>query len=405
MRWVLVILLAMSVAASESSAIGLLNQKTSFGELLIAELTPQVQISFAYNINADFIDTTVANGGAVTAANSMAVLTTSTNSAGSSRITSRRVLRYGPGQGGLVRFTTVFSKCVAGSTQIIGLGDSVDGYFIGCNGVEFGFLRRVGSTDNWTAQDDWVSTQPSGRYGVEIAPVMKNDITKGNVWQIRYQWLGFGEITLYVEDQASGQFVLVHRVLYSDSETTPSIMNPTLPLLAEVVNAGNTTNVTLKTSSMFAGIEGREPDIGTRNGASRIYTSTTSEVPILTIRSRSTFASIANRVQSLVDFVVITSDSVGLIQFNFVINAVLTGSSFSDIATNTSTMEVDTSAGSYTGGQLLAPILMATAGTVVLPFADLNLRLNSGESLTVTVQKLAGANGVTGTSISWKELF
>ncbi len=404
MKWILVIFLAMSVA-STATAIGQLPQKTSFGELLTAELTPQVQISFAYNINADFIDTTVANGGAVAAANSMAVLTTGTEADGSARITSRRVLRYGPGQGGLVRFTTVFSKCVANSTQIIGLGDSVDGYFIGCNGAEFGFLRRVGSTDNWTAQADWVSNQPSGRYGVEIAPTMKNDITKGNVWQIRYQWLGFGEITLYVEDQASGEFILVHRVLYTDSATTPSIMNPTLPLLAEVVNSGNTSDVTLKTSSMFAGIEGREPDIGTRNGASRIYTSTTSEVPILTIRSRATFASIANRVQSRVDFVVLTSDSVGLIQFNFVVNAVLTNASFANISINTSTMEVDVAATSYTGGQLLAPILMATAGTVVLPFADLNLRLNSGESLTVTVQKLSGANGVTGTSLSWKELF
>jgi len=60
------------------------NQKAAFGELLVAEPTPVVQIQFPYNINTDLIEKRENASGTITESQSMAVIQSgaSANSAG-----------------------------------------------------------------------------------------------------------------------------------------------------------------------------------------------------------------------------------------------------------------------------------------------------------------------------------
>lgn len=277
-----------------------LASKGSFGELLANPHTPLLALTFAYNVNSDLVTTTTANGGTVTASNGHAVLSTSTATNGSAIMESLDSVRYVPGQGVTVRFTAVFTTPRANSLQIIGIGDANDGFFVGYNGTRFGVMRRSGGVANWIYSEDWSVQDDS--YTL--------DPTKGNVYQIRYQWLGYGAIEFFIEEPSSGQLELVHRISYANSATSTSVRNPSFPLRAEISNSGNATNMVLQTPSMGAYCQGPEFAEGLRRFTSYPYTGIgTTETPIFSIRNDSTFQSITNRVRSILDFISVTNNS------------------------------------------------------------------------------------------------
>ena len=101
---------------------------TSFGDVRSTELFPVAGWTFNYNINSDLVKTTLTGSSTATANNSMALIQTGTESTSSAKIETIRALRYIPGLGGLLRFTAIFTTGVANSTQIIGIGDDLDGF-------------------------------------------------------------------------------------------------------------------------------------------------------------------------------------------------------------------------------------------------------------------------------------
>ena len=233
--------------------------------------------------------------GTATASNSMAVLQTGAAAASSAKIETIKALRYTPGLGGLVRCTAVFTTGVANSTQIIGVGDSVDGFFFGYNGADFGVLRRQNGTDNWIPQTSWNVDKfnGTGLSGVTLNP------TKGNVYSIEYQWLGFGAISFFIENPATGFPTLVHIIQYANANTIPSIFNPTLPVMAQVINTTNASNLTLSTSSAMGMVEGNADtnSLVTVNSFSNSKLVTTTETSVFTLRNNAIFQGKTNRVR------------------------------------------------------------------------------------------------------------
>lgn len=117
---------------------------TAFGEVSVAESTPDVQVDFVYSINPEMVTSTVGGTGSVTQANAMAVLATGASASGFARLESRRYMKYRAGQGGLSRFTAMFTTGAANSQQLAGLGTVSNGLFFGYNGTAFGVMRRYG---------------------------------------------------------------------------------------------------------------------------------------------------------------------------------------------------------------------------------------------------------------------
>ena len=268
---------------------------TAFKDLRSTELLPKAGWTFNYNINSDLIRTTLTGSGTATASNSMAVLQTGAAAASSAKIETIRALRYTPGLGGLVRCTAVFTTGVANSTQIIGVGDSVDGFFFGFNGAAFGVLRRQNGTDNWIPQTSWNVDKfnGTGLSGVTLDP------TRGNVYSIEYQWLGFGAISFFIENPATGFPTLVHIIQYANANTIPSIFNPTLPVMAQVINTTNASNLTLSTSSAMGMVEGNGDTntLVTVNSFSNSKMVPATETSIFTLRNNATFQGKTNRVR------------------------------------------------------------------------------------------------------------
>lgn len=76
------------------------------------------------------------------------------------------------------------------------------------------------------------------------------DVTKGNVYSIAFQWLGFGGITMSIENADSNRIVPVHQFKYANSAVTPSLNTPSMQL-AYVTSA--TTTATEASISMSSG--------------------------------------------------------------------------------------------------------------------------------------------------------
>ena len=481
------------------------SQKTAFGEDLVAELTPVVQLHFPYNINTR-LAVVRDNNGTSSVVNNKLQVSTGAAANQSSQVLSREPVNYNPGQGALCRFTAVFTTGAANSTQYIGIGDSSEGYFFGYNGTAFGLLRRQGgspeirtltvTTGSSTAEDititldgdaettvtvtntanttltaneiaahdysnvgqGWTThvmgatvvfesynaalqtgtyslsgaTTAVGTFAQSVAgaaptetvvaqsawseDVMDGtgpsgvtlDQTKGNVYQIRYQWLGFGAIEYSVEDPSNGDLVLVHRIEYANANTIPSVDNPALPLCIEAINTSNTTDIVLQTSSMGGFVEGRNEGLGISNGASVEIAGGIgmTETPVLSIHNHTVFQSVVNRVKTKLELLTSSVDSaaVKVATVRVRLGADLTGASFNAVDDNTSVMRTDIAATAVSGGTVLFAQGIEQGDSLSVDLDALNIDLTVGETITISLESSSGTVA-TVTTVNWLELF
>lgn len=494
------------------------NDRTAFGELSVAELSPVVQLQFPYNINTDQIEIRN-NNGASSVVDNMANLSTGAGANQSSTILSKTPIKYNSGQGGLVRGSPKYTLGVANSTQYWGIGNSTDGYFFGYNGTEFGILRRQGglpevrrlaittasntneditinlngvaeivavtaagaddaatrvTTANEIAAHDFSNvgagwevhnmganifftsyadgadktstyslvngggeavgafTRPlAGVAAIEtiikqtdwnhdrLSPAnvgipdnnnpsgMTLDPTKGNVYQIRYQWLGFGAQDFFIENSITGVFVLVHKIQYTNLNTFPSVNNPTLPLCVSVKNGSNTSDVVMQIGSMGGFIEGRDELAGLSHSIVNTVTGiSNTEVPIMTIHSHDIYQGTINRVKIKIisSNVSIEGNKTSIVRLRK--NAMLTGPvSFSPLNSNTSTIHVDTSATGVSGGIVIGSSGAGKIDRILADLEKVNLTLVAPEFFTLTVQGTAVTSIEAVGAFNWQELF
>jgi len=115
---------------------------SAFGEALVAELTPVVQITARYGIT-ESVRTLLENGGTVDVNDSKYEVSTGTAVDGLSSLSSARHISYKAGQGILARWTTVYDDPVVDNLQLAGLLSAEDTFgFAYINGV-FGILNFV----------------------------------------------------------------------------------------------------------------------------------------------------------------------------------------------------------------------------------------------------------------------
>jgi len=91
----------------------------------------------------------------------------------------------------------------------------------------------------------------NGVSGMNINP------QKGNVYEIDFQYLGFGNARFAVEDPETGRFIDCHMIKNANNRTTPVLKNPNVQVRLECVNRGNSTNKTLKSASLAGYIAGK----------------------------------------------------------------------------------------------------------------------------------------------------
>lgn len=109
-------------------------------------------------------------------------------------------------------------------------------------------LAGAASTDTWVPQASWNGdpldgTGPSG---------FTLDPSKGNVFQIDIQYLGFGSVAMKVEVTEGSNnptFIPVHVFQFPNTRTTTNISQPSFPFTMAAYSAGSTTDVWVATGS------------------------------------------------------------------------------------------------------------------------------------------------------------
>ncbi len=390
------------------------NPLTAFGDLRVAELSPQFQGSFEYTVdNTDLNSKTITNGGTVTQSSGMAVVSTSTTTSSTAMFESKRHARYKSGLGGVVRFTALFTDPVADTEQYIGLSDEPgssatfeNGYIVGYDGLTFGYHRFQNDTKITTSLDNW--DDPLDGTGISGAII---DQTKLNIFFIQYQYLGAGAINIWFEKQ-NGVLVLVHTDKYAGLNTQPSVHNPNFHFNIHVNNKATVSDIIVKSSSYAYFVEGKTKyiELHQPENSSGIIekTAVTTEIAIFTIRNRSTYFSKTNFIDIILLFGTASAEANSannLGDVRFVKNATLGGTpSYTNINTSNSVVEIDIAGTTVTGGTGISVGLLAGKDdSVINEFINNIIILAPGETLTVTGR--SDNSATIRAQLSWRELF
>lgn len=371
---------------------------SAFGTLVAQPETTVVELQFPYGLLTEHLNLSASNGGYVSSSLGMAVVNAGTVSNGYAALESKAANHYVAGTGGRFKFAGFFvSGAMDSATQEVGIGDSQDGFFFGYSGSLFGVLRRSAGVDNWIPQASWSLDTMDGRgpSGQTLDP------TRGNVYQVSYQWLGFGAITYFVEDGSTGMLFPVHRIGYANGNHATSVRDPNLPLRMAVRQWGATGSAAINVSSICAAVEGQMPVHGIRRADQDTVAAVSGEVPAITVLNSGTFNGRPNRMRVRIDSLSIASrDNTNLTQYRLLVNASLGGASFVPASSSVSPVAVDKAATGSLGGREILFVGLGPNGAQVVDLSDYNIRLNPGESLTVTC---SGSNSTCLAGLSWIE--
>lgn len=285
---------------------------TAFGELAVAQDTPTIQASFIYGVSNVLLNWT----GNVYANNGMAIVSSAPGT--TSRLWTRKITRYRPGEGTKMRTTGMFTPGVTGATQIVGFGgpDLLDILAFGYNGTQFGILYTQRSIQTWIPQGSWnYDTFPS------------LDPTKLNVFQIKFQYLGAGNISFYIVDPVTSHWIMVHQIHNANTNTQPNLRNPSFQAFYSVSNSSSTNPVNVSSSSVGMFIEGTTDFLGPRTSLDNTISTSASQTNLILIQNSLSYNGITNKTTLIITNVSVAanSPSTGIATLRIIRNPPVTG--------------------------------------------------------------------------------
>jgi hypothetical protein len=385
-----------------------------FEELVVGTRLDDIFINFQYGASNFNTTSSTFSSGFVNSFTSLAIVGTGTGATAFAQLSSIDPLRYRPGHEAELFFTAMFPNgAAAGSTQWIGIFDSLNGIAVGYNGTTFSILLRSNGIDTIVPQ---VSFNKDTLDGTGISGFTL-DTEFLNVFRIAYGWLGASPITLSILDQ-NGNWVTFHEFINNNVSAAPSFRNPYLPVTMQVNKTSGASDVRIASAGWNTQVVAERPSASIRsfsaNGSVRQTSVGTPEQNFLTLRNKSTFQGAPNKIKLRVTSVSFAENNI--LNEGFIIRlkkgATVTGLSFSDVNTNNSIAEVS-SAGNYVAGT--GTLLFAQGGPDnlptflnfnLLPPNDLLIELAPGEQITITVQETVSGQTVSGFGgLTWEELF
>lgn len=374
-------------------------QTTAYGDLYAVSSNPIAQMQFTYNVNACLAEETITGSSSIVYQNGMAVL--QVNQSGDSASLSNKIRAYAqPGQDVYCVFAAMYGSESSATSQIAGMGNETDGFFFECTNSTFGILYRNNSQNvsipqmNWNV-DPMDGSGPSG---------MMLDYTRGNIYKIEYQRLEFGYIKFFIETPDTGKLVLVHQINYANMNTTPSLSNPGLQLMAEVVSSGGAAALNISSMGLF--IEGEvNPFLGIRNSISGSATVSSVISNILTIQNEPIFGSQINESMVLPDQLSLfnSPDSNDNAIFSLYLNPAIDSPQYFNVS-STSTVTYDTEGTFLSGGVLLGTFYLSSGSSLAVNLHAYGILLAPGDRLVFTCASSTSLINVY-ISTSWLEQF
>jgi hypothetical protein len=267
---------------------------------------------------------------------------------------SSRVFAYQPGKSLQVLQTYVFAPHKTNLRQRYGYFNTQNGIFLEQNDTGICWVERStssgsGVTENRVYQQNWSQDKLDGTGPSRLTL----DLTKAQIQFIDIEWLGLG--TVRCGFVINGKFIHCHSFHHANLINTTYMATAVLPVRAEIENVGTTaSNSTLKIvcatviSEGGYQLRGRSRSIGIPITTPKDIPTAGTFVPIISIRVKDDFSD-AIVIPTDVEFFGVSNNT--RYRYKLVAGGTLTGASWSDVATNESSVEYDITATAITGGR------------------------------------------------------
>ena len=264
-------------------------------------------------------------------------------------------------------------------------------------------LTGTAPTDDWIASTAWNIDQADGSGHLPTLTY-----TNGNVYQIKYQWLGFGMITYSVENPVSGEFQPVHKIRYANTATDTSVINPKQPMMAQIKKSSGASSLTLQVPSMATFLSGiNDNKYNPHHSLTQSSNfSSINQLNMLSLNNKRVFNSVYSTVTLGIEYINIYNGHSKGAEFQVTINTVLKGDiTWTDIESDHSLAEYNASNVELTSdGNLEYTTVVEPGGSRLIN--SLDITLIPGDTITISAAHLGGGSaGDMSASIGFTENF
>jgi hypothetical protein len=229
----------------------------TFGKLQTVNSINDIDIQWYRDVPANLGTVTTASGGTATRVTGLLQMASGTNITGEVKVVSPDSVLYRSGGEIYCLVTAAFlDGGVASCNQRIGLYDTSNGFYLGYEGTSFGVVVRTGGVDGTqTAKASFNVDTLTGAAGSKFTRAGTPeaiDLTKLNIFRIRFGWLGAAPVRFEVVSP-DGEWVLFHIVRQPNLSATPSIQSVDIPITAHIVKTAGATDVRINTACWGAG--------------------------------------------------------------------------------------------------------------------------------------------------------
>jgi hypothetical protein len=257
------------------------------------------------------------------------------------------------------------------------------------------------NTETFVAEADWNGTALTGQVYKE----------RGNTFEIVMNWGGYGNILFRIMSATTGQMVTVHSILTAGTQALPFFDQPHLRLRAEMnMDSGPTVPApVLSVTSACAYMDGKPYTHGafhTTNMA-RLALNPGVEEAMVSMRVRDSFNSLKLEQEATMKNVDFSTDGATAVVVRLILNPLLGArgpTSTTDFpqwsaVSSSSYVDVDTSAVTFSGGEVIRTYTQANNRQTTIP---LPYTLQPGDILLCSAESI-GANNEQHVVFNWYE--
>lgn len=253
-----------------------------------------------YGLDSREVETNTATGGTVTANTgaSAATLAVTGTSGSTAQLVTKTFFRYQSGRGQSILMTLWHTDTgQTGQRRRWGYGtpDATTPEGVGweLNGTTLTLVRYsnvTGVANETVPRSSWIDPlDGTGPSGITL------DITKGNIYEISFQWLGVGIVEFRINN------TLIYRMVNPNLYAGPYMRSATHPVAFEIQNTAASTASSMNVICINVTSQGGEepPQFSFAAQNTSDYALDASYLPVLAIRPTATFNSVTNRMLML----------------------------------------------------------------------------------------------------------
>lgn len=400
----------LNIAAGDSPSID------AFGRWRVSAPTYVFDSQQTYNLNPLLWEQIVLNAGATIthdATNRCALMTfAATATGGKAFMQTYECFRYQPGRSQAAFITFNFIETKANCLKFAGYSDGVNGVELQQDGTTVQAVLYTGTSHGTetVAQSSWNldKLDGTGTSGITL------DLTKVQILVIDMQALYVGRVRIGFD--IGGTVIYVHQFLHANIDTFPYIQSANLPLRVGMTCTGTvSTTMRFVCCSVLSGGGQLLEAARDFTAEGSVTAASGARTHILSVRPRTTFNSITNRIKLVLGSVDLLVTGNAPILWELAIGQAITGSSYASVNANHSGFEAS-SAGTLSG----SPEVVIAAGYVassVQSKGDLSQEFETRYPITLDSAGVVRANGtltlmVTGigntsacrASLNWREV-